>query len=144
MPDEITEIDISKIIGTLRESSVQQLVLYIPNKDKNGKEIKHLQKWIREAQKILTVIGEGATTMPPAGGAWLKEKSITSIDQLKDKDLLLEKTTLMYTYICADRFEKNLITLREFLHRFGRETNQGEVVFEFDGKFYRITKYDQK
>lgn len=82
--------------------------------------------------------------MPPAGGTWLKEKSVTSIDQLKDKDLLLEKTTLMYTYICADRFEKNLIILREFLHRFGRETNQGEVVFEFDGKFYRIPKYDQK
>ena len=144
MPDEITEIDLAKILGTLRESSMQQLVLYIPNKDKNGKEIKHLQDWIREAQKILTIIGEGATTMPPAGGTWLREKSVTIIDQLKDKDLLSEKTTLIYTYICADRFEKNLRLLREFLHRFGRETNQGEVVFEFDGKFYRIQRYDPK
>jgi len=25
----------------------------------------------------------------------------------------------------------------------GRETNQGEVAFEFDGWFYRITEFDQ-
>lgn len=48
----------------------------------------------------------------------------------------------MYTYIIPDKFEKNLNSLREFLHRFGRETNQGEVVFEFDGEFFRIREYD--
>ena len=144
MPDEILEIDLAKILGTLKESSVQQLVLYIPNRDKNGKEIKHLQDWIREAQKILTIIGEGATTMPFADGAWLKEKTVENIGELKDKDMLWEKTTIIYTYISADRLEENLKSLREFLHRFGRETNQGEVVFEFDGKFYRIQKYDSK
>ncbi len=40
-----------------------------------------------------------------------------------------------------DILEINLNSLREFLHRFGRETNQGEVVFEFDGEFFRIQKY---
>jgi hypothetical protein len=52
---------------------------------------------------------------------------------LKDKNVLWEKTTIIYTYIVPHRFEKNLKSLREFLHRFGRETNQGEVVFEFAG-----------
>ena len=144
MPDEIAEIDLAKILGTLKESSVQQLVLYIPNKDKGGKEIKHFQDWIKDAQKILTIIGEGATTMPPADGTWLKEKIVKKIDKLKDEDMLWEKTIIIYTYISADRLEENLKSLREFLHRFGRETNQGEVVFEFDGKFYRIQKYDSK
>ena len=32
---------------------------------------------------------------------------------------------------------------RGFLHRFGRQTNQGEVVVEFDGRFYRIKTYDE-
>jgi hypothetical protein len=32
--------------------------------------------------------------------------------------------------------------LRELLHRTGRETNQGEIAFEFDGRFYRIRKFD--
>jgi hypothetical protein len=29
-----------------------------------------------------------------------------------------------------------------FLHRMGRETNQGEIAFEFDGRFYRIRNFD--
>ena len=40
--------------------------------------------------------------------------------------------------------EKNLKSLREFLHRFDRETNQGEVVFESAGEFFRIREYDSK
>jgi len=34
--------------------------------------------------------------------------------------------------------------LRAFLHRFGRETNQGKVVFEFNGWFWSIDKYDPR
>jgi hypothetical protein len=33
--------------------------------------------------------------------------------------------------------------LRSFLHRMGRETRQGEVAFEFDGRFYRIRGFDE-
>ena len=32
----------------------------------------------------------------------------------------------------------------EILHRMGRETNQGEIAFEFDGRFYRIRDFDQE
>jgi len=54
----------------------------------------------------------------PCGRNLLK-RDIENIEELRDEDLL-----------------------REFLHRFGRETNQGEVVFEFDGEFFRIREYD--
>ncbi|MFQ6084336.1 MAG: hypothetical protein ACE5WD_13395 [Candidatus Aminicenantia bacterium] len=145
MPDDILKINLGKILGALEEPSTQQLALYIPDKDKDGKKIKHLHNWIKEAQKVLTLIGGGSTTMPPADGTWLRqEKSIDSIDRLNDKDMLWEKTTVMYTYIYPARFVKNLKLLRKFLHKFGRETNQGEVVFEFDGQFFRIRKYDSK
>ena len=73
--------------------------------------------------------------MPPADGTWFNSES---------NEIILEKNTIMYTYIDPDSFEENADILREFLHSFGRETNQGEVVFEFDGKFYRIRKYDRK
>jgi hypothetical protein len=33
--------------------------------------------------------------------------------------------------------------LRAFLHRLGRETRQGEIAFEFDGQFFRITTFDE-
>jgi len=40
------------------------------------------------------------------------------------------------------RMVGSLPRLREFLHRMGRETNQGEIAFEFDGRFYRIRNFD--
>lgn len=57
-----------------------------------------------------------------------------------------EKTVIVYTYIKPARFVKELKALREFLHRFGRETRQSEVVVELDGagesRFYRIRRLD--
>lgn len=128
-------LDLAKILGTEEAPSAQQLVLYIPNKDKDGKQIKHLNRWLKEAKEILTKIGGGATAFPPADGTWLNPETNRTI---------WEKTTIIYTYLYSDKFEENIRLLREFLHRFGRETNQGEVVFEFDGKFYRVRKYDSK
>jgi len=143
--DNTLEIDLQKLLGVTKEPCKQQLVLYIPNKDKNGKEIKDLEYWIKEAKKLLTLIGGGATAMPPSDGTWLDpEKHIESIDELKDEDIIWEKTTIIYTFINVDKFLKNLSSLRKFLHKFGRETSQGEVVFEFDGKFYKIDKFDKK
>lgn len=90
---DIVETSLVEIVGADQEASMQQLTLYIPNKDK--------------------------------------------------KDVIWEKTTILYTYIKTDNFLNNLKFLRIFLHRFGRETNQGEVVFEFDGRFFRIFDFDE-
>jgi hypothetical protein len=135
MMDDDVEIILSRILGAVEAPSIQQLTLYIPNKDKNGKQIKNLNRWIKEAQKILTYIGNGATSLPPADGAWLNPDN---------SEIIWGKTRIIYTYIEPDKFEENFRSLREFLHRFGRETNQGEVVLEFDGRFYRIQKYDSQ
>lgn len=135
--------NLAEIIGAIEAFSVQQLILYIPHKDRESKSLTDINKWIKEAQRLLAVIGGGATTMPPADGSWLKE-DIDVVEKVKAENIVWEKTTMIYTYIYPDRFRKNLKGLREFLHRFGRETNQGEVVFEFDGDFFRIRKYDPK
>ena len=143
MKDDIIEINLKELLGAEKEPSIQQLTLYIPNKDKAGEEIKGLHTWIKEARKVLTIIGGGSTTMPPADGTWLK-KSVDSIKDLKSEDIVWEKTTMIYTYVYPDRLKKNLKLLREFLHRFGYRTNQGEVSIEFAGRFYKIRKYDSK
>jgi hypothetical protein len=49
---------------------------------------------------------------------------------------------VVYSYVKPGPFLEELPRLRRFLHRLGRDTNQGEVVVEFDGRFYRITKFD--
>lgn len=143
MSNDILEINLREVLGAIEAPATQQLTLYIPNKDKSGSEIEDLHNWIKEAQKVLTIIGRGSTAMPPADGTWLK-KDIDNMKELKDEDMLWEKTTIIYAYIDPDRFEKNLKSLREFLHRFGRETKQGEVAFEFAGEFFRIREYDSE
>ena len=53
---------------------------------------------------------------------------------------------IVYTYVKPDRFFAQVGALREFLHRFGRETNQEVVVAELSGVegswFFRIKEYD--
>jgi len=139
--ENVEVIFLSKILGAMEEPSAQQLTLYLPNKDKNGKIVKNINKWVKEAQKVLITIGGGSTAMPPADGSWLDPEKASNDDF--EKDIVWEKTRIVYTFIEPDKFESNLSLLRDFLHRFGRETNQGEVVFEFDGKFYRIREYDK-
>lgn len=115
--DEDRELDLAAALGAEREPSTQILSVYIPNKDRHGRPIR-TARWIRQAQEILTRIGEGYTTTPPHDGGWETE-----------------------------RFLAQLAALREFLHRFGRETNQEVVVAELSGSegswFFRIKAYDE-
>ena len=69
----------------------------------------------------------------PQNGGWFNEES---------GDTIWESPVIIYTYIRPDHFTEHLPALRELLHRMGRETNQGEVAVEFDGRFYRISNYD--
>ena len=126
---------LERMLSGMEEPATQQLTLYIPDKDKDDNRIESLDNWIKQAQAMLTSIGGGTTSLPPADGTWLNEES---------NETIYEKTKIIYTYVYPDRLAENLASLREFLHRFGRETNQGEVVFEFNGRFYRIRKYDPK
>lgn len=146
MNSDAIEMNLSEILGSELEPSTQQLTLYIPNKDKNGKLIENYHEWVKEARKVLTFLGRGSTAMPPADGTWIASnlKDVESIERINDYEILWEKTSIIYTYIDADLFVKNVGILKDFLHKFGEETDQGEVVFEFDGRFYRISKYQNK
>ena len=134
-PDD-REVDLAAALGAEREPSTQIVSVYIPNKDRRGRSIR-TARWIREAQEILTRTGEGYTTTPPHEGGW----------ETADRALRREKTVIVYTYIKPERFLSQLAALREFLHRFGRETNQEVVVAELSGSegswFFRIKDYDK-
>jgi hypothetical protein len=80
----------------------------------------------------LSEINGGATAMPPVEGGWLNDQG----------EIIWENPVLVYSFIRPDPFLSSLPRLREFLHRMGRETNQGEIAFEFDGRFYRIRNFD--
>ena len=48
----------------------------------------------------------------------------------------------VYSFVRAAAFLEALPRVREFLHRLGRETNQGEVAFEYASDFFRIRTFD--
>jgi len=143
--DKTEYLDLAVLLGAEEEPSVQILALYIPNKDRTGKSVRRYRHWVKRGMAVLSVIGGGATAFPPGDGSWLdpaKRKSVRDLRDLADSDLVWEKTTYMYTYVDTESFLSNAKHLRAFLHDFGRETNQGEVVFEFDENFFRIREYD--
>ena len=126
------DLELVKELGGEEGFSSQRLTLYLPNKDQEGQELFDLQKWVDQGRELLSQIGNGATAFPPAEGNWKNQKG----------ELLWEQTRIIYCYIYPDQFLENLKNLRDFLHRFGRETNQGEVVVEFNGRFIRIKHFD--
>lgn len=81
-----------------------------------------------EAAALLAQMGGGVTVMPPAEGGWIDPKG----------KIIWKSPVLVYSYVMPQAFVDKLPALREFLHRMGRETDQGEVVVEFDSWFYRI------
>jgi hypothetical protein len=125
--------DLVAALGASKELSPQVLRLYIPNKDRHSREFGCQRKWVLEAANLLAKIGGGVTMLPAAEGGWYDPENDT---------IVWENPILVYTYVKPDLFEQHLPELRRFLHRLGRETDQGEVALEFDGDFYRINQYD--
>src|SRR5437588_7748607 len=122
------EVDLAAALGADGGISTQCFSIYVPNKDRDGKEIGNQRKWVLEAIRLLSEINHGATAMPPVEGGWLSDQG----------EIIWENPVIVYSFIRPDEFLGNLPRLREFMHRMGRETNQGEIAFELDGRFYRI------
>ena len=131
--DEVN-LDIAAFFGAEALASTQTFTIYVPNKDRDGKEIGNQRQWVLEALRLLGSIGGGATAMPPVEGVWANAEG----------EFVWENPVLVYSYIKAEQFIANAHELKTFLHRMGRETRQGEIAFEFDGRFYRIHEFDER
>lgn len=110
------DFDLVKELGAEEQPSAERLTLYIPDQDRDGTVIVNHPEWVRSCQELLTDIGGGATCFPPVTGTWLK----------LDGGKLWERTTMIYSFIDPEKFKANMNRLRDLLHRFGRETNQGK------------------
>jgi hypothetical protein len=127
-----TQLDLATRFGATEGIAAQCFTVYVPNKDQADREIGTQRLWVLEAIHLLSDINGGATAIPVEGG-WMND----------DDTIILEHPVVIYSYVTdADKFLANLGRLREFLHRMGRQTHQGEIAFEFDGEFYRIRQFD--
>jgi hypothetical protein len=127
------EIDLGRALGALEAPSLQTLALYIPDRDREGREIGTQQRWVLEASELLAEIGGGVTIQPPVEGGWYDEVG---------RQVIWERPVIVYTHVRPQPFVDSLPRLRGFLHRLGRETMQGEVALEFGDEFYRIQVFE--
>jgi hypothetical protein len=51
------EVDIADVIGADGATSVQQITLYIPDTDREGKRIKRHQSWVKRGAALLAKMG---------------------------------------------------------------------------------------
>src|SRR5713101_1214386 len=124
-PPAEAPINLAGVLGADAGVAVQCFTVYMPNKDKNDQEIGTQRRWVLDAIRLLSEINGGATAIPVEGG-WLSD----------DDKIILEHPVIVYSFVAnPESFLQHLPRLRAFLHRMGRETNQGEVAFEFDDRF---------
>jgi hypothetical protein len=126
------EIDLGVVMGAVAEPAHQVLRLYIPDRNRHGAEIGNQRRYVLEGSELLAEIGGGVTIEPPVEGGWKNEAAGV---------MVWERPVVVYTFIRPDQFRAALERLRAFLHRLGRETDQGEVAFEFGDQFFRITEF---
>ena len=129
---DLEEIDLGAALGAEPSVSVQCFSVYVPDKDKNGLEVADHRRWVLECRELLAQINGGASVMPPIEGGWVNDSGLT----------IWENPVVVYSYVDVRNFIESLPRIREFLHRMGKETNQGEIAFELGTEFFRIRKFD--
>jgi hypothetical protein len=125
---------VQSALGATHPVGGVQITLFIPSKDRSGKPIDQ-DHWADEALDTLGRLFRGATAFPPGKGVWR--------DDAKGGALLREITVMVVSYVPRSEIHKHLPELRAFLHRFGRETDQGEVGLIVNGNYYGISEYDE-
>jgi hypothetical protein len=125
------------VLGSEAEPNAVLLVLFIPSKDKDGNDLpgnEDQDMWANTAADLLSRVFGGATIMPPARGSWLNDET---------NEVITEQVVLVHCYARASHVndEGRLGQLARFLHRLGRQTNQGEVAVVIDNVFHRIRKF---
>lgn len=128
---DIIETQLTQKLGASDVLYTEKVTLFIAHKNSNGETLINIADWIFEAERVLANIGGGSTSVQ-VRGAWLGQR-----DQP-----LHEETTLVYSYATPQAILDNIVMLRHFLHRYGRESVQGEVALlleNTDGQwFYRV------
>jgi len=125
--------DIHSALGAGPPAGTSQLTLFIPSVDRHHKPIKQ-EYWRQQALEALGLLFRGATAFPPGRGVWRDDKT---------GDLVFDDTVMVTSYVPNDQLsDSTLERLRRFLHRMGREANQGEIGIVIDSRYYGITDYD--
>ena len=126
--------NIERTLGATYPVGASQVVLFVPDRNREGAFIDQDDR-VDQALDIMGKLFRGATAFPPGRGVWRDDEA--------GEKLLNEQTVMVVSYVDAKLLTAHTLrSLREFLHRLGRETQQGEVGIVIDSKYYGISRYD--
>ena len=111
------------------------VAVFVPSKTRDGKPLNH-DAWRDQMVYQMSKLFGGATTVPAFGG-WLDEERGGQVKQ--------EAISMVGSFITADEWnEGNVFELKRFIHRMGREAQQGEIEVLLNGTFWRIRSFDSE
>lgn len=111
------------------------LLLFVPTVQRDGKTPVPVT-WTRRSLEVLGRLFRGATAYPRGLGVWR--------DDQHGGLLVYDRTTIVFAYVTpGDLTTEAVSELRRYLHRLGRETNQGEVGLVLDGSYIGITRFEE-
>jgi hypothetical protein len=122
MPDLAVAFEASKAASTL-------LVLFIPSMDRGNQPIDQ-EYWVGKALRVLGSLFGGATAFPQGKGVWR--------DDAQGGKLLFDEPVVIQCYTNTEALERQAPTLRDFLHRMGREARQGAIGLVIDRDYLEI------
>jgi hypothetical protein len=129
-------MDLRTSLGANLPAGSSQVTLFVPSVDRYGSAVDR-QRWVDEALTVFARLFRGATAFPPGRGVWR--------DDDRGGELVFDEPVMVTSYVDPDLLESEVIVrqLRAFLHRMGREANQGEVGVVIDQDYLPITEFDE-
>ena len=125
----------ARALGASQPLGTAHLMIFVPSADRAGKKLKG-PSWTKPTLRTLGRLFRGATAYPKGLGVWRDDQA--------GGRLVFDDTTIVFSYVApADLTAVALRELRGFLHRLGRETNQGEIGLVLDGHYIGITEFDE-
>lgn len=110
------------------------VTLFVPSQTRDGDPIDH-KFWRTQALEAMTSLFGGATAIE-CEGAWR--------DDDRGGSVKTEKVSAVVSLMTKSTWNSATVwVLREFLHRMGREANQGEVGLIVDNVYFPIREFDK-
>jgi hypothetical protein len=111
------------------------IAVFVPSRTRDGEPVDH-GYWRDEAVRTMSKLFGGATALTGSGG-WLDEERGARIKQ--------ETVSVVFSFFrAADWNEHNVLQLRRFLQRMGREAEQGEIGLYSKGRYWPMRRFDNE
>lgn len=125
-------LNIAERLGATQSPVSHNIQVFVPSHDRTGKPIDQA-RWVASIARTFVEAAGGVTITPPAEGGWLDSSTGQTV---------WEYPIAVYCHITPTRLHASIPAIRQVLHDMGRETNQGEVGIELDGRYLAIHEYD--